>query len=650
MAACMCLGAWPAAADLSTPRVDAERAEWDAQVERELAGVAADAVPLLREAQAAADAGAHAKALELYERVLERAPEFHHALRRSCAIRATLGDHAKALQLCREALALKASPENKMALAWALAEGGGPDDHAEARRLAREAVAAEPNSLYTQMQAAQLGLMLDDMPLFQPAAKRLRELAPDEMPTPLFSAIAAGLDGDLDLAESELERAHAAGLDDSAYHEFRARIADARPVWHAPLQFLKWGALAWFSVAALLIVFGVVLSRATLAAATRLPADGSAGTEGRGLRRAYAAVLLASCVFYYLSLPLVLLVVLAAGGGLILAFLAFGVIPIKLTIIVVIITLATMFVVLKNMFVRGTDSDPGQKLDLAPHPRLRGLLDAIAGKIDTRPVDSVYLTPDTTIAVTERGGMLKQLRGASERALILGVGVLDGMKVGELSAILAHEYGHFSNRDTAGGGLALAVRRSLLHTAIGLAQGGSASWWNPAWLFVNAFHRVFLRVSQGASRLQEIMADRWAARAYGPALFERGMRHVIRREIEFDARSNATLREVIAAQRPLANLYAYKPASEPELDVDELMKKAMESEPSPYDSHPRPTDRIAWIQPIHAEGDPPPDAEAESWTLFADREQIERSMTAQVRMNIAAHHGVQIAAEAPTGA
>ena len=56
--------------------------------------------------------------------------------------------------------------------------------------------------------------------------------------------------------------------------------------------------------------------------------------------------------------------------------------------------------------------------------------------------------------------------------------------------------------------------------AIGLAEGGAASSINPAWWFVRGFHSVFLRISQGASRLQEGLADRWAAFAYGSKSFE----------------------------------------------------------------------------------------------------------------------------------
>ena len=64
----------------------------------------------------------------------------------------------------------------------------------------------------------------------------------------------------------------------------------------------------------------------------------------------------------------------------------------------------------------------------------------------------------------ERGGVLRQVRGKSERCLVLGAAVLDGMRVRGLKAILAHEYGHFHNEDTAGGGFALAVARGSRRT------------------------------------------------------------------------------------------------------------------------------------------------------------------------------------------
>lgn len=233
--------------------------------------------------------------------------------------------------------------------------------------------------------------------------------------------------------------------------------------------------------------------------------------------------------------------------------------------------------------------------------------------------------------------MLRQLRGHSERCLILGIGVLDGMKLGAFKALLAHEYGHFSNRDTAGGGFALAVRRSLFRMAHELVEGDVATWYNPAWLFLHAFYRVFLRISQGASRLQEVLADRWAAMVYGAELFEQGLRHVVERSIRFGAHVDATVKDVIDNQQALINLYTHRPAvTAAEGEIQAAVDAAMKAQPTPYDSHPAPSQRLEWVraiaaQPAHRSG---MDDDADVWMLFGDRATLEQSMTELVNAAI----------------
>jgi Zn-dependent protease with chaperone function len=239
------------------------------------------------------------------------------------------------------------------------------------------------------------------------------------------------------------------------------------------------------------------------------------------------------------------------------------------------------------------------------------------------------------------GRLLQQLRGKSQRCLVLGAGV---------KAILAHEYEHFQNEDTAGGGFALAVRRSVLTMAMHLAQRGVASPFNPAWWFVRGFHAVFLRVSQGASRLQEVLADRWAAFAYGPAAFASGLAHVVERSIRFDAHISATLEEVVPAKQPLHNVYAFEPSEA--LDrakIEAAVREAMNRASSPYDSHPRPADRIALVEKI--EGTPPPESEediGQAWSLLASRDAIENRMTEVVRSRLA-KSGIELRTAAQFG-
>jgi Zn-dependent protease with chaperone function len=319
--------------------------------------------------------------------------------------------------------------------------------------------------------------------------------------------------------------------------------------------------------------------------------------------------------------------------------------PIKLILIVAALTLMTLWSVIRGLFARGGSGDPGPELDTAEQPRLRACLDEVAARVGTRAVDRVFLTPGTDIAVFERRSSGGRLGGKRERCLILGIGVLDGMALGQWKAILAHEYGHFVNRDTAGGGMALAVRRSLFTMALRMAKAGAAGWFNPAWWFVRGFHAAFMRVSQGASRLQEILADRWAASAYGSAAFVGGLTHVISASVRFDAATEWTLNQALKSRAPVTNLYQHPAELEPDLrrTIDAAIETALASEPDPLDSHPSPRQRFTWAQRVAAAADPVPGDERGVWELLDEREALETAMTAAVRTAVEETHGVKFA-------
>jgi Zn-dependent protease with chaperone function len=398
-------------------------------------------------------------------------------------------------------------------------------------------------------------------------------------------------------------------------------------------------------VLGLLLVAGYALSRSTLRAVASRPIDAHARPTELRLRRVYRALLVAAGAFYYVSLPLLAFVVLAATAGVIGGIIAAGWIAPKLFIILAIVAGGSILAILKSVFTRVKDEDPGSPLDLAAHPRLRDALGEVASRIGTRPIDRVFLTPFTDVAVFDRGGFFVQMRGAGERCLVVGAGVLDGMRVRAFKSVLAHEYGHFRNEDTAGGGFALSVRRSLMLMAMNLVKNGAASPLNPAWWFVRGFGRAFLGISQGASRLQEVLADRWAAFAYGSASFEEGLRHVIARDVRFDAHVGATLDEVVKTKRALPNLYAFVPSTpHASHEVERAIGETFEKPASPYDSHPRPADRLAWVHALAAPDAPAtPDDDADAWSLFADRAELEAQMTAEVRDRMARMHGVLVA-------
>lgn len=636
--------------------VERQASEFDEKIISQLAAVAPAALPDARAAAEAYRARRWAEAFDAYGRVLAAAPGFPHALRRQCRARLGLGDRPGALRLCRAAVAATPTPENRMALASALVLGGiapepTADDRSEAARLARLAFGAERSGVSTATGACDVALQANDLQLLEDCSARLATLAPGDLVSEYFGVFGALARAEYGAARRHLAAARAAGLPADVAGPLGELIDDNEPAWS------RWGPLAaaaliaWVAVLALLLLTGAVLSAATLRRARQMATDRhhGGGRGARALRKLYAAVLWLTCGVYYLSLPMVVLLVLAAGYGIWLGFAAIGQIPVKLVLIVGAMVVVSLWAVLKSIWAslaRAKGEDPGLRLDTAEHPRFEAALEEAAKRVGTRPVDTVFVTPGTDAAVYEQGGLARQLAGRTERCLILGVGLLDGMSEGQLKSVLAHEYGHFVNEDTAGGGFSLAVRRSVLQMAEALAAGGAAAWYNPAWLFVTSFYKLFLRVSQGASRLQEILADRWAALAYGGKTFAAGLTHVVTRSIRFEKHADATLREVMERELALPNLYRYAPAKVvEEQDVANEAAKAMNAEPSPYDSHPRPADRVAWVGDVACAHDAALDDRAPAWALFSDREALERRLTDEVRVNLAMRHGVQIPAQ-----
>jgi len=623
---------------------------YEAKIQQEIEARDPKGAQLFAQATAARDRGDLDQAADLFGQVRALDPWFVAATRRLCGVESSRGQHDQAVALCRQAYKDDPSAIDGAALALALLEANPTGQTPwEAAEHARSAAKKAPDDAYVQQVLCQASLAVNDMDALGSCAAVLRRLAPDDMSTSFFCALDDAAHGRLDEADRELDQAYARGLPDEVYGKLHTAIGDSRsPVDRYGGPALR-AVIGWFATFGVLLLLGAILSRAALRSAGRVPSERTGHARGFDavLRRTYRVVLWVTCAFYYASLPLVALSVVALGGGLVYACFAIGTIPIKLVLIAILLVCASLWAIAKSLFVRARDEDPGEKIDLAQHPRLREVLEEVAQRVGTRPVDAVYVTPGTDIAVTERGGLLRQMRGRSERCLILGAAVLEGMRVRELKAILAHEYGHFQNEDTAGGGFALAVRRSLMTMALHLVQSRAASALNPAWWFVRGFHAAFLRVSQGASRLQEVLADRWAAFAYGSESFVRGLTHVMERSARFDAHVNATLGEVVPAKQPLANLYGFVPKEpvDPK-KVDQEIEQAMARPAHPYDSHPRPADRIAWVRKIAAPD--PPETEqdtAQAWSLLSEREDIERRMTDEVRSRLAMR-GIRVVAAA----
>jgi hypothetical protein len=167
-----------------------------------------------------------------------------------------------------------------------------------------------------------------------------------------------------------------------------------------------------------------------------------------------------------------------------------------------------------------------------------------------------------------------------------------------------------------------------------MARAGQAVWYNVAFQFVRVYHFIFRRISHGATRLQEMLADRVAVYNYGPRAFKDGLSHVVYRGVEFKHLATREINAAVSARRALQNLYELPEAKggEAERDVETAFNEALHRKTTEDDTHPSPVERFRLASRIKTKGEPASDGTV--WDLFADREGLTREMSGLIAARV----------------
>lgn len=587
------------------------------------------------------------QARDLAERMLQKTPD-HARVRylHSVALVAT-GERERGLAAAEELLKEKTTVLRLLALIKVLEESAAPRPLLQSYRnrlyeTAQTAVAGDGDDPLPLIVVAYEALSRNDDQRFRTATARLVERFPDRMESHYFNGIRAARDGDWITADREIREAGRLGLPQQEVDRLLdLGIRTHATVWRTVYLILYLMA-AWIAGLVLLFVAGKALSTATLRSVERSDPNRGVSPFERLLRKTYRAVIVLAGLGYYVSLPIVVLLAIALPAALIYGMFQLPVISLKVLLLVGLLGLASLWAALSGIracFTRVPDEDPGRPLTPDEAPGLWQLSREVAEKVGTRPIDEIWLTPGTAIAVYERGGWLQRTRDRGRRALILGAYALDGLGQNALRSILAHEYGHFRHRDTAGGEVAMRVNRAMALFAEAIVRQGLAAAWNVSLHFLRLYHFLFRRISYGASRLQEVLADRVAVLAYGPSALEDGLTHVIRRDADFHFAVSQTIEESLRTAEPAANFYRrrVKATADDRRQLARLVAEQIAESSSADDTHPSPRERFALARRIDAAETDLPDAPA--WDLFADRDPLLAEMHEELSRGIAEQTG-----------
>jgi len=630
-----------AALILFTAALSAQQVARDSKKEQvicdKLAAVAPAAVDTFKRATVAMDKRDYQQSAQLYREVLQQAPQFTPAMRRLGFSLVGLGHTDEALTLLENAVQVERSPENLISLAEVLAypgenKQGTPEQKARALPLAKEATALYQSSDDPSYAAltAQLALELKNDADFRHATDLLVHKYPNQMVAHYYNAIRNALDENWIGAENEIKQAGRMGLPAKTVQSFLDSGIHSRALAWRSGYYVAILLAAWICGLLILFVAGKVFSKLTLRFIENADLNATVSPAETTLRRYYRRLINVAGTYYYISIPFVMFLVLAVTAAIVYGFLFLGHIPIKLVLILVIGAVVTVYKMIHSLFVRVSSEEPGRSLTAAEAPGLWSLTREVAEKLDTRPLDAIRVVPGTEMAVYERGSYRERRKGLSQRTLIMGLGLLPGFDQNPFRAVLAHEYGHLSHRDTAGGDVAMRVNQDMMKFAYAMAHAGQAVWWNIGFQFLRVYHFLFRRISHGATRLQEVLADRAAARLYGARPFEEGLRHVVRRQIEFKYFTGREIQEALKSRRPLQNLYALETPAEKTLV--EAIDQAINRQTTEDDTHPSPVDRFRLVNRVVCQNHP--GASGPMWDLFADREALTREMSQEIENRV----------------
>lgn len=249
--------------------------------------------------------------------------------------------------------------------------------------------------------------------------------------------------------------------------------------------------------------------------------------------------------------------------------------------------------------------EPPEGLIVTPQqaPDLWRLVAEMATEAGTRAPDEIRLVPEVNAAVSEDSRLLGLLAGT--RRLFLGVPLIQAFTVDQLRSVIAHELGHYSGSHTRLAGITYRGRLALRETLSRVGRFNVAGW------VFKAYGRLFLLVSNGVARRQELEADEVSVRVAGVAAATSAMREIpvisaawgfyFGNYISYGWERGYAPDDVFGGFR---HLYAARTE-----ELGKLREEEPDGETSRWDTHPAIGERIAAMNalpPVHHPADSRP--------------------------------------------
>ncbi len=206
-------------------------------------------------------------------------------------------------------------------------------------------------------------------------------------------------------------------------------------------------------------------------------------------------------------------------------------------------------------------------------PRLVALIHEVADSVGAKRPKRVFLTPDVNAAVTYDIGF-REVIFPKSKSLILGMGLLEYVTEDELKAVLAHEFGHFTQKEMrlgrwvylASQSVAQVVQaRTLADSALGFISRVDLRVACIGWILriivwsarsvTDTLFRLVVRANRRLSQEMEFHADRVAVSIVGSD----SITHGLKRSYDADSAMGLAIQEAMVWSQDkelVGNLYS----------------------------------------------------------------------------------------------
>ncbi len=186
--------------------------------------------------------------------------------------------------------------------------------------------------------------------------------------------------------------------------------------------------------------------------------------------------------------------------------------------------LLTLFMIKSLFSVRRSDRIDGIEVTAEEEPKLFDFLHTLADEIGAPRPHRVFITPDVNAAVFYDLSLINMIF-PSKKNLIIGLGLVNVLNLGELKAVLAHEFGHFAQGSMMVGRWVYIAQQIIAHMV------STRDWLDSAVRFIS---RIDLRIAWVGWILGLVI---WSIRSLMDTLFRLVIiaERALSREMEFNA-------------------------------------------------------------------------------------------------------------------